>query len=166
MFVLSLVIRNFWCRYLCPYGALLGIVGLLSPTRIKRNAVSCIDCGKCAKACPSRIKVDRVRAVVSDECTSCMQCVDICPVADTLQVQTTAGRTPVPKALIAAGVVGLFVLTTGLGVITGHWQNPVSREEYLQHQEQLHAYGHPTGSDDISDLNEEAARTDGTITRD
>ena len=162
LFVLSIVIRNFWCRYLCPYGALLGIVGLLSPTRIKRIAVSCIDCGKCAKVCPSRVRVDRVRAVVSDECTSCLQCVDVCPVADTLRVQTTVGRARVPKTLIAAGVVGLFVLITGLGVISGHWQNRVSGEEYLRHQEQLHAYGHPTSSDDISELNDETAGADGS----
>ena len=35
--VLSLFIKNAWCRYLCPYGALLGIVGLFSPAKITRN---------------------------------------------------------------------------------------------------------------------------------
>ena len=47
--VLSLFIRNARCRYLCPYGALLGLFSLLSPFKIRRNADSCIDCGKCAK---------------------------------------------------------------------------------------------------------------------
>ena len=59
--LLSLLIRGFWCRYLCPYGALLGILSLLSPQKIKRNPTTCIDCGKCAKVCPSFIKVDKVR---------------------------------------------------------------------------------------------------------
>lgn len=45
--LLSVVIQNFWCRYLCPYGALMGIVATLSPVRIRRDAVACIDCGKC-----------------------------------------------------------------------------------------------------------------------
>ena len=67
LFLMSLVIRNFWCRYLCPYGALLGIIGLLSLTKIKRNPSSCIDCGKCAKVCPSFIKVDKVHTVLPDE---------------------------------------------------------------------------------------------------
>jgi polyferredoxin len=49
----SLLIQNFWCRYLCPYGALLGIAALFSPARIRRNPETCIDCAKCAKACPS-----------------------------------------------------------------------------------------------------------------
>ena len=48
---LSLFIRNFWCRYLCPYGALMGLASLLSPAKIRRDAAACIDCGKCARAC-------------------------------------------------------------------------------------------------------------------
>jgi polyferredoxin len=55
----SFLIQNFWCRYLCPYGALLGIVSLFSPARIRRDAEGCIDCGKCAKACPSALPVDK-----------------------------------------------------------------------------------------------------------
>ena len=57
LMLLSIVIRHFWCRYLCPYGALLGIASLVSPNKIRRNTESCIDCAKCAKVCPSRIKV-------------------------------------------------------------------------------------------------------------
>ena len=51
--VLSIVIENFWCRYLCPYGALMGLVSLLSPLKIRRDKEACIDCGKCSTACPS-----------------------------------------------------------------------------------------------------------------
>ncbi len=56
--LLSLFIENVWCRYLCPYGALMGLVSLLSPFKIRRNPAACIDCGKCASApaprrCPS-----------------------------------------------------------------------------------------------------------------
>ncbi|WP_375709259.1 4Fe-4S binding protein, partial [Escherichia coli] len=40
-------------RYLCQYGAVMGVVSLLSPFKIRRNAESCIGCGKCAKNCPS-----------------------------------------------------------------------------------------------------------------
>jgi polyferredoxin len=43
---LSVVIRNFWCRYLCPYGALLGLVSWASPQRVVRDG-SCTDCKAC-----------------------------------------------------------------------------------------------------------------------
>ena len=127
----SLVIRNFWCRYLCPYGALLGITGLLSPFRITRNAESCIDCSKCAKVCPNRIAVDRVKTVMSDECTTCMACVAACPVKETLQLKASRkSRRALRPVWVAAAVVGVFVLVTGLAMLTGNWHSIVGETEY------------------------------------
>ena len=59
---LSIVIPYSWCRYLCPYGALLGALSLLSPLKVTRHAPSCIDCNLCTKACPSHLPVARLRA--------------------------------------------------------------------------------------------------------
>ena len=153
LFLLSIFIRNFWCRYLCPYGALLGLIGFISPNKIKRNSVNCIDCELCAKACPSFIKVDKVKTVLSDECTSCLSCVDACSVADTLEVKNIFGKKKVSKKIIAFGVVLLFVAITGLGMITGHWHNKVSKEEYLIIHKRLDAIGHPTSTAEIKEFN-------------
>ena len=46
----SVFVQNLWCRYLCPYGALLGLVSMLSPTRVRRDVDLCIDCATCAKS--------------------------------------------------------------------------------------------------------------------
>lgn len=144
--VLSLVIKNFWCRFLCPYGALLGIAGWLSPLKVERKASTCIDCELCTRACPSEIRVHRVGRVWSDECTSCLECVAACPVKDTLEVRARGRR--VSPGTVAVLVVGAFLAVTGLAMATGHWRNGISREEYRFRFERLdspmyqHARGH------------------------
>lgn len=158
LFVLSIFIRNFWCRFLCPYGALLGLFSFLSPHKIKRDPVSCIDCGLCAKACPSYIKVDKVKTVVSDECNTCLSCVDACPVADTLDLKSILpGKKKVNKKYVAIGVISLFMLVTGFGIMSGHWNNHISKSEYLIHYKNMNTYGHPTGTAAIKEFNKEAA---------
>ncbi|PLX31009.1 MAG: ferredoxin [Ignavibacteria bacterium] len=145
----SLIIRNFWCRYLCPYGALLGFIGLLSPFRITRNAASCIDCSQCAKVCPNRIAVDRLKVVMSDECTSCMACVDACPVSQTLQMKASRKSTfSVSSRRVAAAVVGLFVAITGLAMLTGNWASSVNETEYSRRIQDIDnpIYQHNQGS--------------------
>lgn len=159
LFLLSIIVRNFWCRYLCPYGALLGLLSFLSPTRIKRNPESCIDCAKCSSVCPSRIAVDRAKTVISDECTTCLNCIDVCPVADTLELKTALGRRTIPRKLVPLAVAGGFALILGIAMITGNWQNDISRAQYLEHQEHLKTYGHPTGATSIDQLNAEAVQS-------
>ncbi len=158
LFVLSIFIRNFWCRFLCPYGALLGLVSFLSPHKIKRNPVSCIDCGLCAKACPSAIKVDKVITVVSDECSTCMNCVDACPVADTLDLKSIYTKKKISKKIVAIGVVVIFMLITGIGIFTGHWQNDITAQQYLIHYKLMDTYGHPTGTTAINKLDQESKK--------
>ncbi len=133
LFLLSLVIRGFWCRYLCPYGALLGLVGLLSPTRIRRNAPTCIDCSKCAKVCPAFIRVDKVKEVVSDECVGCMACVDVCPVKDTLTVHFGTKKRAVNKRGWAIAVVVVFWVGLLGFKLLGPWDTSTTEAEYRQH---------------------------------
>jgi polyferredoxin len=161
LFVLSIFVRSFWCRFLCPYGALLGIMNFIGPNKIKRNPTSCIDCGLCTKVCPSSIKVDKTITVWSDECTTCMSCVDICPVENTLNLFTLLPAKKsfrVNKKWVAIGVVSIFIIVTSVGMFTGHWQNKISKEEYLYLYKNMESFGHPTGPEAMKKLNEEALR--------
>ncbi|MBM4160495.1 MAG: 4Fe-4S binding protein [Ignavibacteria bacterium] len=153
---LSVVIKNFWCRYLCPYGALLGSLSWLSPLKITRQQSTCTKCELCTKACPSAIKVHRAKRVWSDECVSCLRCVAACPVDKTLEMSTRSSGKPVPGWVFGGLVVGVFVGLTGLAMLTGHWRNSISREEYARRFKQIdsplyhHARGQtpPYGPDD------------------
>ncbi len=147
LILISVVIKNFWCRYLCPYGALLGIFGWLSPVKIKRNEKNCIDCDRCTKACPSLIKVHKAKTVWSDECTSCLECVHVCPVKNTLELKTHIVNKVVPNWIFATLIIGIFIGVTGLAMLTGNWQNKISKEEYIHRFQEIDSplYQHNQG---------------------
>lgn len=69
---------RFWCRYLCPLGALLGQVSKVAWLR-RIVGETCVDCGRCARACPTGT-IDPARGYASDpaECTVCLDCVPAC----------------------------------------------------------------------------------------
>ena len=141
--LLSLVTKNFWCRYLCPYGALMGLVSMLSPTRIVRDPISCIDCGKCAKACPSLIPVDRLMTVRTPECNGCLSCVTACPVKDALEMRTLVARRRVTAPRIAIGVAAIFLLVVGYARAAGHWHGNTPEEVFFQLIPNAASFSHP-----------------------
>ena len=139
----SLLIQNFWCRYLCPYGALAGLAALLSPFRIRRAPDQCIDCAKCAQACPARLPVDVLLQIRSAECTGCMECVAVCPAARALEMTFVPARRAVPGWLIGAGAVGLFLGLVILAKTTGHWDSPIPDQVYRELIPRARDFAHP-----------------------
>jgi polyferredoxin len=138
----SVFVQNFWCRYLCPYGALMGFASLASPLRIRRETSLCIDCGKCAKACPSGLPVDQLIAIQSAECTGCMQCVAVCPAAGALLLSAPR-KTRVPAWVVAAGVAGLFLGICGYAQWTGHWSTDLPSKLYFELIPHANEFTHP-----------------------
>ena len=141
--LLSIVTKNFWCRYLCPYGALMALASLASPMRITRDPISCIDCGKCAKACPSLIPVDVLRTVRTPECNGCLTCVSVCPVKDALEMRTLARRRRITAPRMALGVAVIFLAIVGYAKAAGHWRGNVPEAIFFQLIPSASALSHP-----------------------
>lgn len=129
---LSLLYKNFWCRYLCPYGALLGILSRLSPVKVRRNDEKCTRCGACTKACPMLIEVERQSVIDSAECFGCMTCVGICPSKGALElsVRGRRGRAAMRPLLYPVLLIALFYLVIGIGMVAGKWHSLIPYEEY------------------------------------
>ncbi len=68
---------RFWCRYLCPLGALLGAAAKFSIGAVVRNTHRCNDCGLCAQQCPAACEPDKKTRTA--ECFICGTCLPACP---------------------------------------------------------------------------------------
>jgi polyferredoxin len=145
--LLVLSIRNFWCRYLCPYGALLGALSFVSIFKIHRNEDTCTQCHQCTHSCPVDIKVHKTTGVISDECHACLKCVAVCPEKDTLYI-SSAKRSGILNPLLYAAIICLlFMGASVIGRLTGHWQTSISNYEYSFHVAHLQTpfYQHNRG---------------------
>lgn len=141
--VISFVQRNFWCRYLCPYGALLGLLALGSPCRVKRDATTCIDCKKCNKRCPASIRISEKNTVRSPECIGCLECVAACPQKNCLTL-AAGTKKQVSPYLLPGAVLGIFFLFWIGAVLTGHWHTQVPDVIHKKIYAMISGLSHPS----------------------
>ncbi|MDD2899852.1 MAG: 4Fe-4S binding protein [Desulfuromonadaceae bacterium] len=128
---LSVILRNPFCRYLCPYGALLGLVAMMSPLRVTRSLDRCVTCGVCSQACPTHIDVKNKKSVNSPECIGCWRCISHCRFNEALSMRAVR-RINVPGYVFAILVVLLFWGGTRIGVLSGYWDSSVTIDEYVR----------------------------------
>jgi len=128
--VLSLFYKNFWCRYLCPYGALLGLVSMASPFKIRRNPALCSQCQRCSQACPSLLPVARKTTIRSPECTACLSCVSVCN-DGALHMTLPGLKKTLPRWIFPVLVIGLYAAGVAVGMVSDHWQTSLSYDDYM-----------------------------------
>ncbi len=119
--LLSLIVERPFCRYACPYGALLGLFNLIRIFPLKRAEATCIDCKACDKACPMGIEVSTAQTVRDHQCISCLRCTSeaACPVPRTVELGRAPGSDPGTARVVRARVVASIVLVVMLGGILG-----------------------------------------------
>lgn len=137
--LLSLVVKNAWCRWGCPYGALLGVFSWGSPFRIVRDTAACTDCGACTRSCPVDIPVQHRPVVRSPECTGCLSCVAAGTVPSCLTVTRSRRISP---WVVPAVAVGTMLVFWGVAVATGFWQSEVPLEAFRRAYRMAPLIGH------------------------
>ncbi|HDN02018.1 MAG TPA: 4Fe-4S binding protein [Candidatus Bathyarchaeota archaeon] len=80
IFILSLsYLGKFWCRFICPVGAMAGILNNVSLLRLEYDKSKCTGCMLCVQACPMAINPTELDAYAESDCIRCGSCVDACP---------------------------------------------------------------------------------------
>ena len=71
------LVHRFFCRVMCPLGAIYGLINRYSFYKVTCAADKCVNCGRCKKVCP--IELDPTKECNSAECIRCGKCVATCP---------------------------------------------------------------------------------------
>ncbi|MCD4717788.1 MAG: 4Fe-4S dicluster domain-containing protein [Desulfobacterales bacterium] len=131
LFVLARVSPRFWCRNLCPSGALMALV---SRKPLIRRFVSddCTECGKCAHSCPmAAIITDDPHITLHEECIVCRTCQNICPENaisfNGVKVENTyekKGLSLTRRQFIYSGLAGAATATVGLTGLNSVYGKP------------------------------------------
>lgn len=126
--LLSILARRFWCRILCPLGALLGLVARFSPSGFVQ--INCTGCPSCQKKCRTGAIVDsKAQITLSQECIRCFDCLDSCPQntrvfkvmqgADSRQQPSRLSRRSF-LAWCGSGIIGSAVIARSAGAMPGN----------------------------------------------
>ena len=73
-----MTVYRFFCKTLCPLGALYGLLNKISFYRMGFNERACVNCGACEKICP--MGINPAKSANSTECIRCGKCVETCGV--------------------------------------------------------------------------------------
>ena len=110
---MSLLERRFWCKYLCPSGAIFSLTALLSLTR-RKVSTDCIGCGQCEKVCDfAAIREDF--STHHSRCTFCQSCGGVCPAGAIQFTDRWNSKNRKPFAVDTAATCSRRSLLTGLG---------------------------------------------------
>ncbi|MBA5850813.1 4Fe-4S binding protein [Clostridium sp. cel8] len=107
----SIFIERFFCRYLCPLGALFSLISRISLFKIKKPVNKCGKCRICTNNCPMGLKLYDMTNVHGGECISCLKCVENCPRENP---STTILDHGIPKKIIISFAIAIFAVMYGL----------------------------------------------------
>ena len=96
----SVFVERFFCKYLCPLGALFSLTSRFRLFRIKKPSSACGNCRMCARQCSMAIPMYRYDEIRSGECIDCMRCTEACR-----RDNVKASAIPAVSGSLAAGAL-------------------------------------------------------------
>ena len=134
---LGLLRPRFWCRYVCPSGAVFSIFNFLRVSE-RKVETTCIDCDKCRRICPFDAIDPGNFTTRTADCTLCQTCAGVCPThsikfvgrsdaGDARSVADAAGQIALSRRGLLTGVAAGAVVAAGIGKVRGAVSLPIVR---------------------------------------
>lgn len=119
-----LFVERFFCRYLCPLGALFTIVSKINILKIKKPNDKCGKCRMCTVNCSMGLQLYKSNSVNSGECINCLKCLEVCPRKNT---SINIFNKSINPLFIITLVIAVFLsLYAGTSIIRNSSSNKVS----------------------------------------
>ena len=106
----SLFIERFFCRYLCPLGALFSLAARFRIYSLNRKPEKCGNCKLCTAKCSMGIPLYKYDEVRSGECINCMKCTSVCP-NENISAETLPAISGTVAVTAVAGLYYAGILT-------------------------------------------------------
>ena len=118
LILLSVFIYRPFCKWICPLGAIYGLMNRVSMTQMNVDKDKCVSCGKCARAC--KMDVDVTKTPNHFECIRCGMCVTACP-TDAVSIRFGLGDAKTPSTKVPGQKIKHKTLLTMLSTkVPGH----------------------------------------------
>jgi len=121
-------IERFFCRYLCPLGAVFSIISRFSITKINKPKADCGKCRACTNKCSMGLNLYKVNGVRGGDCINCLKCTEVCP--------RNNANTNILGQDINQNLAGSVAMATMLGVygLTNFGADAVTRSGIISNQ--------------------------------
>jgi len=112
----AIYIERFFCRYLCPLGAVFAIISKLRKIKIDKPTEKCGKCRVCTNNCAMGIDLYKMDQVSTGECINCFKCMEVCPRANTKVSINDENIDPAFASTMAiVAFVGFYSVGSGIG---------------------------------------------------